>query len=77
MTAAVRICVHLLSRDDAPPVLFDGEGHYEFPPLPDIAPGAELPGKTRKILIYQEWPVQVELLARVRPAQPDSLMSTC
>jgi len=66
ITAAVRIAVHLLSRDDAPPVFFDGEGGFEIPPLPEISQGADLPGQTRKILIYQEWPTQSKLLAHVR-----------
>jgi hypothetical protein len=68
ITAAVLISSHLLSRDDAPPVVFDGEGGYTIPPLPEIPHGAEVPGRTRKILIYQEWPVQSRLLAHVRPS---------
>jgi hypothetical protein len=65
MIAAVCIAAHLLSRDDAPPVIFDGEGGFEIPPLPEILDGSEVPGKTRKIIVYQQWPIQSRLLIRV------------
>jgi Helicase conserved C-terminal domain len=65
MVAAVRIAAHLLSRDDAPPIIFDGEGGFEIPPLPDILDRSDVPGKTRKILVYQQWPIQSRLLIHV------------
>ncbi|KAI6111419.1 P-loop containing nucleoside triphosphate hydrolase protein [Pisolithus sp. B1] len=62
ITAAVLIAHHLLCRDDAPPIVFDGQGGFEIPALPDVPLGAVMPGRTRKVLIYQEWPSQSKLL---------------
>ena len=49
-----RICLHLLSRDDAPSMVFENGG-VVFPPVPVPAPGERV-SQTIKILIYQEFP---------------------
>lgn len=49
-----RLCLHLLSRDDAPPVDFK-DGGVVFPPIPASAPGEKI-SQNLKILIYQEFP---------------------
>ncbi|KAF8869441.1 P-loop containing nucleoside triphosphate hydrolase protein [Infundibulicybe gibba] len=54
-----KLCKYLLSRDDAPPVTFhDGEAF--FPELPSTPCT-----KTRRILIYQEFPSLGPLLRRI------------
>ncbi|KAF6745335.1 P-loop containing nucleoside triphosphate hydrolase protein, partial [Ephemerocybe angulata] len=49
----VRILHHLLSRDDAPPVLFEN-GAPVFPDMPPTDP-ENPPTKTNKIIVFQEW----------------------
>jgi hypothetical protein len=49
-----RMCLHLLSRDDAPPMVFE-DGGVVFPPVAAPAPH-ELISQDRKIIIYQEFP---------------------
>ncbi|KAJ3494060.1 hypothetical protein NLJ89_g10889 [Agrocybe chaxingu] len=58
-----RICKHLLTRDDAPPMTFE-DGKVSFPPIPSAAPGEIVPQDT-KILIYQEFPSLGPLLRQV------------
>jgi len=48
------ICLHLLSRDDAPP-LIRKDGNVFFPEMPQSRPG-EVILQSNKILIYQEFP---------------------
>ena len=48
------ICLHLLSRDDAPPLIFK-DGNVFFPEMPQSRPG-EVILQSNKILIYQEFP---------------------
>jgi hypothetical protein len=49
-----RMCLHLLSRDDAAPMIFS-EGTVFFPETPPPAPGKAI-SQDSKILIYQEFP---------------------
>jgi hypothetical protein len=49
-----RMCLHLLSRDDASPMRFE-DGTINFPESPQPAPG-EPPSYNNKILIYHEFP---------------------
>jgi len=55
-----RICEHFLTRDDALEPVFD-EGQVMFPPMPDAA----AINRTRKLLIYQEFPSLGPLLRNV------------
>jgi hypothetical protein len=48
------ICLHLLSRDDAPPMIFK-DGNVFFPEIPQPQPG-EVISQSNKILIYLEFP---------------------
>lgn len=59
-----QMCRHLLSRDDAPEMLFEN-GTVIFPAVPDPQPG-EVISRTTKILIYQEFPFLGPLLHNVR-----------
>lgn len=58
-----RMCVHLLSHDQAPEIEFD-EGVAVFHPVPEVPPGAQAP-MTTKVLIYQEFPSLGPLLRNV------------
>lgn len=49
-----RMCLHLLSRDDAPAMAFK-DGGVVFPPVSAPAPGERISQKM-KILVYQEFP---------------------
>jgi TATA-binding protein-associated factor len=48
------MCLHLLSRDDAAPMIFK-DGGVIFPEAPQPTPG-EVISRNNKILIYQEFP---------------------
>lgn len=61
-----RMCLHLLSRDDAAPMIFR-EGTVIFPETPQPAPGKVISQDT-KILIYQEFPSFGPLIRTVRKA---------
>ena len=62
--ACARMCRHLLSRDDAPDMIFQ-DGQIIFPDVPQSLPGEEV-SQDRKILIYQEFPSLGPLLRNVR-----------
>lgn len=62
----VRICKHLLSRDDAPAMVFE-KGQVIFPTIPVPALEEEV-SQTTKIIIYQEFPSHGPLLRNVRTA---------
>ena len=47
------MCLHLLSRDDAPEMIFE-DGQVIFPHIPALRHGEEL-SKETKIVIYQEF----------------------
>jgi hypothetical protein len=59
-----RMCRHLLSRDDAPDMIFQ-DGKVIFPDVPQ-SPLGEKVLQDRKILIYQEFPSLGPLLRNVR-----------
>jgi hypothetical protein len=59
-----RMCLHLLSRDDAAPMVFK-DGSVIFPEAPQITPG-EVISCINKILIYQEFPSFGPLVRNVR-----------
>ena len=59
-----RMCRHLLSRDDAPSMIFE-DGAVIFPEVPRSTPGQQLSQAT-KILVYQEFPTFGPLVRDVR-----------
>lgn len=59
-----RMCSHLLSRDDAPDMIFQ-DGRVIFPDVSQSPPGEKV-SQDRKILIYQEFPSLGPLLRNVR-----------
>lgn len=63
MDMCARMCVHLLSRDDAPPLVFEG-GSVTFNPIPETQPG-EIIKRDTKIVIYQEFTCLGSLLQNV------------
>lgn len=63
MDVCARICVHYLARDDVPDVSF-ADGQPVFPKIVAISP--EKIQKTRRIIIYSEFPSMAPLLQNVR-----------
>ncbi|TFK62822.1 hypothetical protein BDN72DRAFT_776663 [Pluteus cervinus] len=61
--ACARMCQHILSRDDAPEMIFQ-DGDIVFPEAPPLPPGTE-PQQKIKILIYQEFTSLGPLLRNV------------
>lgn len=59
-----RLTVHHLSRDDAP--IIKNAGEAEWPPLRTIEAGSAVPGRTKKVLIYQQFPSMSYLTVHVR-----------
>jgi len=53
LDTCARMCLHLLSRDDAPEMIFE-DGQVTFPHIPAPRHGEEL-SKETKIIIYQEF----------------------
>lgn len=58
-----KMCRHLLTRDDAPSMIFDN-GAVTYPAIPPSNTGEKVPQDT-KILIYQEFPSLGPLLRNV------------
>lgn len=54
MDTCARIAKHLLTRDDAPEVLFE-DGEAVFPPFPELSPG-QVVSHENKVVIYMEFP---------------------
>jgi len=54
MDTCARIAKHLLTRDDAPEVLFE-DGEAVFPPFPELSPG-QVVSRENKVVIYMEFP---------------------
>ncbi|KAG6903925.1 hypothetical protein DXG01_013848 [Tephrocybe rancida] len=63
MDTCARMTRHLLSRDDAPPMIFK-DGIVEYSPVPEPQPGEDVK-KTKKIIIYQEFPSLGPLLRNI------------
>lgn len=62
MDTCAKICRHMLTRDDVPPIIFEN-GQAIFPQISDSPPGGR---KTEtKILIYQEFTSLRALLRNV------------
>lgn len=61
MDTCARICEHMLTRDDVPPIIFK-EGQAIFPLIPD---SPHPPKMESKILIYQEFTSLRPLLLKV------------
>ena len=66
MDTCARICRHMLTRDDVPPIIFE-EGQAKFPQIP---PSPHPPKMESKILIYQEFTSLRPLLSKVDSSQP-------
>jgi hypothetical protein len=58
-----QMCLHLLSRDDAPSMIFE-DGAVIYPEVAKPMPGEQVSQKT-KILIYQEFPTFGDLVRTV------------
>lgn len=63
MDTCAKICLHMLTSDDAPDIIFE-DGQATFPHIPPPPPGAAKKQET-KILIYQEFTSLRRLLLRV------------
>jgi hypothetical protein len=63
LDTCARMCQHLLSRDDAPEMVF-GNGQVKFPDIPMLKDSEKI-SQERKILIYQEFPSFGPLLRNV------------
>jgi len=73
LDTCARLVKHILTSDLAP-VVECKDGVVEFPPIPSPPPGVEVP-RTRKILIYQEFPSLIPLLQNVSVVRTQDLMN--
>jgi TATA-binding protein-associated factor len=65
MEILAQICAHYLSHDDVKDVIFE-DGRPVFPPTPEVTDAKTQ--KTRRIIVYGEFPSMAPLLQNVTPA---------
>lgn len=60
----IDIVLHLMKHDDIGHIVINKMGDLEYPEPPQGMAGQAVP-QTRKILIYQEWPMMAHTISSV------------